>query len=624
MLTCKGNSYSNCIEDYKYVIPNDIKYLNKINQLTINNREKYLNAILETTSDCIKVISHDGMLLTMNTAGLNLIEADTQESVLGQSVYPIIAPEYRELFSRFNERICSGESGSLEFEIIGLKGTRRWMETHAVPFRFEQESETFQLAFSREITLRKKNEKALIASETKFRTLYETTSDAVMLLSCYHFIDCNLATLHMFGCSSRDEFYKKHPGDLSPTTQPCGTNSRELANQRIANAIQNGTEHFEWLHKRIDTEQLFFADVLLTVMSFNGEEIIQAVVRNITDIKYHQSQLEHLAHYDSLTKLPNRVLLEDRLHQSIIRNDRNNKLVAVAYIDLDGFKSVNDNYGHDIGDDLLVEISHRMLNTLREVDTLARIGGDEFVAILSDLEHMNSCHLILKRILHTVSEPITIGNHVLHVSASIGITIYPHDYSNTDQLMRHADQAMYSAKQAGKNQYCFFDIDSYCKNEVRHKNLVNISQAFDLNEFVLFYQPKVNIDTGQVIGVEALIRWIDSERGLLLPNMFLPIIENTDIEIRLDDFVIDKALEQLINWQNIGINTEISINLTCNYLQSENFMEKVQLKLLNYPEFRPYSLQIEILENNALKDANKIIEIIKKCDDIGISFGLPT
>jgi diguanylate cyclase (GGDEF)-like protein/PAS domain S-box-containing protein len=250
--------------------------------------------------------------------------------------------------------------------------------------------------------------------------------------------------------------------------------------------------------------------VLKTISAVRNEHGVTthyvALGNDITPMKAHQEELEHIAHYDILTNLPNRALLSDRLKQSILQSSRRDQSLAVVFLDLDGFKSVNDTYGHDVGDELLIAVSNRMQTALREGDTLARIGGDEFVAVLADLANVKDCEPILERLLLASSEPILIGDVIITLSSSIGVTFYPLDNSDPDILMRHADQAMYTAKELGKNRYHLFNTAQNDAVKAQRSSLEEIRTALDTQQFVLHYQPKVNMKTGTVAGVEALIR----------------------------------------------------------------------------------------------------------------------
>jgi diguanylate cyclase (GGDEF)-like protein/PAS domain S-box-containing protein len=343
---------------------------------------------------------------------------------------------------------------------------------------------------------------------------------------------------------------------------------------------------------------------------------------DITAIKAHQSQLERIAHYDMLTHLPNRTLLSDRLTQSMNRCQRQNTLIAVAFLDLDRFKIVNDTYGHDFGDKLLIIISNRMTDALRSEDTLARIGGDEFVAIMDNISSVEECEPILERILRAASDSVDIDGIRIDVSASIGVSIYPQDGTDADQLMRNADQAMYVAKQQGKNRYHLFDSKFNEAMVNQHAKLSSIRQALQNNEFVLYYQPKVNMKTGMLIGVEALIRWQSPERGLVAPNEFLPVIENNVLIIEVGEWVITTALSQIKAWKSINLDIPISVNISALQLQSDDFSTRLAELLAAFPEVAPSALELEVLETSAIGDLLQVSETMDTCIGLGVSFAL--
>jgi diguanylate cyclase (GGDEF)-like protein len=332
--------------------------------------------------------------------------------------------------------------------------------------------------------------------------------------------------------------------------------------------------------------------------------------------------LERFAHYDVLTNLPNRVLLADRLSQAMALCQRRNLSLAVVFMDLDGFKAVNDSNGHDVGDELLIAVSQRMKKALREGDTLARIGGDEFIAVIVDLEKFEDCQPLLERLLKAAADPVTLDNGIMQVSASIGVTLYPQDGSDADQLMRHADQAMYVAKKEGKNRYRLFDTAQENASKTQRESIIRIHSALHKNEFVLYYQPKVNMQTGAVIGAEALIRWQHPEHGLVPPLEFLPMIEGHAVSLKLGEWVIDTALKQITSWQNIGVNLSISVNISAYQLQQDNFTTRVAALLAAHPNVSPYCLELEILETSALHDISQVSAIINLCHELGVRFAL--
>ena len=347
-----------------------------------------------------------------------------------------------------------------------------------------------------------------------------------------------------------------------------------------------------------------------------------ALFTDITALKEHQQQLEHIAHYDALTNLPNRVLLADRIQQAMAQTERHGKQLGVAYLDLDGFKAVNDRYGHDVGDELLIAVAQRMRTALRDGDTLARIGGDEFVAVLVNMDQPESCEMVLSRLLLAAADPVKVGEAVLHISASIGVTLYPNDGASPDQLIRHADQAMYLAKQAGKNRYHLFDVKQDMAVTIQRESLADIRRALEQQEFVLHYQPKVNMKTGEVVGAEALIRWQHPERGLLSPAAFLPMIEGHQLGVAIGEWVLDTALNQLSDWHTQGMNIPVSINIAARHLQHENFVTNLLEQLAAHADIAPDQLELEILETSALEDMVRVSEIMRTCRAIGVRFAL--
>jgi diguanylate cyclase (GGDEF)-like protein len=312
--------------------------------------------------------------------------------------------------------------------------------------------------------------KNLLASEKKFRAIFNFTHDAVMLLDANGFLDCNNATLKVFGCRTVEEFCSCHPADLSPKIQPCGTESFLLASEHIQTAMATGYDHFEWLHQKADSKETFYADVLLSVIDFGDKKILQAVVRDESAKKIAQEEIQTLAFYDTLTSLPNRRLLGERLKIAQSISKRSHCFGAVLFIDLDNFKPLNDTYGHSIGDMLLVEVATRIKSCIRETDTASRFGGDEFIILISELniDKEISLHLakqIAQKIQETVSYPYFLktvssvdGEKIVehNCSASIGLTLFLSHEASQDEIFHKADSAMYEAKQSGRNCICIY------------------------------------------------------------------------------------------------------------------------------------------------------------------------
>jgi diguanylate cyclase (GGDEF)-like protein/PAS domain S-box-containing protein len=398
---------------------------------------------------------------------------------------------------------------------------------------------------------------------------------------------------------------------------------REMVEEAFKASVENGTEYSiryrvkcEGSFKWIESKALTYFDE-----SYNPERSI-GTAQDISEIINAVEKLKRMAHYDVLTDLPNRVLLSDRINQGMVQCQCLNLSLAIAYLDLDGFKVVNDTYGHDVGDELLITVSQRMKEALRDGDTLARIGGDEFVVVMVDLEKIEDSEPVLKRLLRAVAKPVILGDAVMQVSASIGVTLYPQDGADADQLIRHADEAMYIAKLAGKNRYHLFDTAQNNAVIIRGQSIADVRSALDRREFLLHYQPKVNMNTGEVIGVEALIRWQHPVRGLVPPLEFLPAIEGHAISLDLGEWVIATALSQINQWQSIGVNLPISVNISAHQLQQDNFTTRLSALLAAHPEVNPHYLEMEILETSAVNDISQVSATMNACHELGVGFAL--
>ncbi|SQD78523.1 bifunctional diguanylate cyclase/phosphodiesterase [Moritella yayanosii] len=354
------------------------------------------------------------------------------------------------------------------------------------------------------------------------------------------------------------------------------------------------------------------------LLEFAVQLSVIAIERYLSDKK-----LEMMAHYDMLTKLPNRSLLADRFKSGIAHSHRTNTMLGVCFLDLDNFKPVNDSYGHDVGDQLLIAVAQRLKANIRDEDTASRQGGDEFVLLLGDIESLEHCDEILQRINYFLAQPYIIAGHTFNISVSIGVTLYPDDDADLDTLLRHADYSMYQAKLTGKNRFHLFNPERDQQTIQKHQQLDEIKQALSNNEFALYYQPKINMKTGKVFGAEALIRWFHPEKGLIPPLDFLPIIEGTELENQIGDWVINQALKQIVEWQKQGIFMEVSVNIASYHLLSAEFLTLLESALASHPSLNAKYLQLEILESSALGDLNTIRNILDTCRDVfGVNIAL--
>lgn len=348
------------------------------------------------------------------------------------------------------------------------------------------------------------------------------------------------------------------------------------------------------------------------------------ILTDYTRTSQAREKVHHMAHFDALTGLPNRLLLMDRLEQIIASNRRTDALLAVCFLDLDGFKHVNDTLGHDAGDTLLREIAQRMQNSLRSADTVARIGGDEFVVLLSVLDNEDECYQTIERLLTVIAEPCspTAGTQV-QISASIGVTIFPDDNSDGETLIRHADHAMYAAKRAGKNGYCMFDVHMEQRLEARHDILHRVSRAMRTGQFELQYQPALEVRSGQIISVEALIRWNHPVLGCLLPGEFIPLIEDNNAALELGEWVLREALRQSHRWHLNGIDLVMTVNIFARQLQHPGFPDALALMIAeSWPGMPTGRLILDIAEPSTAKALDTAQASIRACRELGVRFHL--
>jgi diguanylate cyclase (GGDEF)-like protein/PAS domain S-box-containing protein len=409
----------------------------------------------------------------------------------------------------------------------------------------------------------------------------------------------------------------------NPSMLQSGRQDSEFYKQLWQKLISEGYWRGEVWNRRKNGE--IYAEMLaITAVRDDQGQLCHyvGIFSDITSAKEQQKRLQHMAHFDGLTQLPNRVLLADRLQLALIHAQRTQDLIAVAFLDLDEFKPVNDRLGHDAGDKLLIEVAQRLLRCIRGGDTVARLGGDEFVLLLVGLKDIQEARHALERVISMLAAPFLLKGELVSISASIGVTLSPLDGADGEVLLRHADQAMYEAKQSGRNCYRFFDVEHDRNTRAHSARLSDIRLALTNNEFVLFYQPKVDLRLGRVVGAEALIRWRHPERGLLQPETFLPTIDSHELEIAIGDWVIDTALAQMDSWHQMGLHLPVSVNASASQLEANDFLKKLAAAVARHPTLPRFSLEIEILETTALSDFENISQLIDACIKLGVDFAL--
>ena len=583
----------------------------------IENDRNFISSIIDNANSIIAVIDSNGVMFKLNQYGLNFTGYSQEEIASVPYFWKRLLCET--LQDKVVEIIDNAKKGlitkSFQNEWISKSGEKRIFEWSNTLILKPDGSMDYLITIGVDVTEQEFQKMELKRQKEEFEAIFNSSKDGIAVLDMEsNFLDFNEAYLNMTGFK-REELLATSCITLS------APEDRDRAIEAMNTAVKVG--YIIGFEKTCIVKNGKRLSINMTVTVLPDKKRVLITTKDITEMKEHEHQLEYIAHYDSLTGLPNRVLKSDRLRQAMIHAERRNEKIAVVYLDLDGFKQVNDRYGHSIGDQLLIALATRMKQALREGDTLSRLGGDEFVAILIDMDDTSTALPIIQRLLDAASQAIEFDGIIVQVSASIGVTFYPqHEDVDADQLIRQADQAMYSAKQSGKNRYHIFDSEFDRTIRIQHENLERIQQALDNDEFVLYYQPKVNIQTGKLIGAEALIRWQHPEKGLIPPLEFLPIIENHPLSIKVGEWVINKAISQIKQWQVQGLNLLVSVNVGAKQLLQGNFVERLQWILSQHENFDSSSLKIEVLETSALEDVDLASSIIKECKAMGIYFAL--
>lgn len=486
-----------------------------------------------------------------------------------------------------------------------------WVHDRAIAARRTPEGNALLLTGAQiDITRRKSAEEKLRLAASVFSSSYE----AIIITDADNrIVDVNPAFSRITGYS-RDESVGRDPSLLSS-----GRQSRDFY-RTMWEALEHH-DHWQgelWNRRKDGSE---FAEVLSISRVRDAEGRLLhhvAMFSDISRLKRQEEELNRIAYFDPLTGAPNRRLLDDRLRQAIAHAHRTGKSLAVCVIDLDGFKPVNDRHGHKAGDEVLIGIVDRLNAILRASDTVARLGGDEFVLLLEDV----AGDTVLERVLESIRAPLHIGHELVSVSASIGVTLFPEDNADPETLLRHADQAMYRAKQRGRN--CIQYFDTGVEEEQRQRKLRSdrIAEALRRREFLLHFQPQVDMSSGELVGMEALIRWQHPEHGLLPPARFLPDVAGTELEIAIDQWVIDAALEQLGACRAQGMDISVSVNVGARLLLMPGFAGVVRSALARHPDIPPSRLELEILESSALDDMVLATEVLHSCRQLGVRVAL--
>jgi diguanylate cyclase (GGDEF)-like protein/PAS domain S-box-containing protein len=582
---------------------------------------KLQSAALEAAANAIVITDFDGTIVWVNRA-FTVMTGYSEKEVLGKNPRLLKSEEQPEsYYATLWSTISSGAVWKGEIVNRRKDGTTYIEEMTITPVtrNVSNPANKYFVAITQDISERKRSEEMLQNSENKYRVLFEDAADANWLMDETGFLDCNSAALEMFGYSAGAPML--HPADISPPNQPDGTPSRTAADQKIADAFLHGKKRFEWLHQR-KNGNVFPAEVCLTALTLSGRPTLLATVRDITDRKVAEERIQYLAYYDALTGLPNRTLLQDRLAKTLAGARRQKDKVALLFLDLDGFKNINDSLGHSVGDLLLQEVAERLKTWGREQDTVARLGGDEFLIMLTNVTDVPDAAVAAERLMDAMTAEFVVQGHLLKVSCSIGISIFPEHGKDCDTLIKNADAAMYNAKECGRNNFRFFteDMNTQVVERLTLENSLRL--ALEREELFLVYQPQMDMATRKVTGLEALLRWQHPELGLVPPDKFIRIAENSGLIVPIGEWVLRTACAQAQQWQQEGLPAvTVAVNVSAIQFRQEGFCGLIRNVLCD-TGLAPQYLELELTESLLLANADLMLSVIQELKAMGLTLAI--
>ncbi|MDL0431897.1 EAL domain-containing protein [Marinobacter sp. TBZ242] len=573
-----------------------------------NNR---LALVAATTPDMVVILDEAGRIEWVNASfekHTGYLLADVRGRIVRDFLYgPDTDPATIKRINQNLHRCVAFEEDILHYARSGMP---YWVHTYCTPIGEEQGVAPGFIATMTNISDRKHSERGLRIAASVF----DRSHEAILIT------DRNNRILDVNPSFSRITGYQREEVlGLAPSILSSGRHSREYY-ESMWRSIEK-TDHWRgeiWNRRKDGEEYVELLSISRVHLDEPGQYYHVAAFNDITALKNHAKELDRAANYDDLTGLPNRQLLEERMRTARAHADRQNRGLSVCYLDLDGFKGINDRLGHAVGDQALKTLAERLTRTLRSGDTVARIGGDEFVLLLQSDGH----EAVYQRILAVVGEPIAADGETINLTASLGITRYPDDNTDEEGLIRHADQAMYSAKEKGRNQFHFFDPSLDAHRRERREKLTAISRALENQEFELHFQPQIRISDCTVVGFEALIRWNHPEKGMISPAGFLPTVENSHLEVPLGQWVVREAIHQLNTWLQAGENLTVSINISACHLMDRSFADFLTSYLHSHSELDPGLITLEVLESTALEDINRASNALEHCQKLGLKVAL--
>jgi diguanylate cyclase (GGDEF)-like protein/PAS domain S-box-containing protein len=588
----------------RLVIAQDITTRLRAEEDLRRSEERY-RELFENAHDIVYTHDLDGAVTSMNLAG-ERVSGYSRDEIIGTHIQNLLVPEHREKAQEAMERKLRGEVASTFYEVeMRAKDGRRIPLELSTRLVYSDGKPVGVQGIGRDVTDRK-------ASEARYRLLFERNLAGVYRSTpAGEILDCNDACARLFGYASREEFMLADANDFYFDDSERGRLIEEL---RVLKQLTN----LELKLRRRDGTTVW----VLESVTLRDGDVMEGTIIDITDRKRAQEQVEYQAYHDSLTGLPNRLLFRDRITVALAHAKRGGRLSAVMFLDLDQFKLVNDTLGHTVGDRLLQAIGARLVTCVRAEDTVARMGGDEFTILLADLADRRSAAFVAQKVLEAVRHPVTIDEHELYVTTSIGIAVFPDEGTDAESLLKNADRAMYGAKELGRDNYQFAAAARAQPAESRLMMERALHRALERDEFVVHYHPMVEIASGRVVGAEALLRWNHPEQGLIGPDDFIPLAEETQLIVPIGAWVLRTACAQMKAWHDAGHDwLRLAVNLSPRQFQDRELTSTVE-RILGETGFPAPLLDLEITESTAMQNAELTLTILRRLKEMGIRISI--
>ncbi len=563
--------------------------------------------ILATMKGAVIVVDLDGKIRVANHAASAML-GYRDPGLIGKHLRSVVSPD---------ENLTTGQLlhslGMLEQNMVWSTAAGGRIDVLATSsFVRDEGGDPVGVVYAAtDITERRRAEQRLRESEERYRLLFERNLAGVYRSSLDGpILDCNDALARTFGFRNRGELLGRSAFSLY--------NAPEDRQRLLARVREHGSlSNVEVLMRRRDGSPVWVSEN----MTLLDGVILEGTILDITDRKVAQEQMEYQAYHDILTGLPNRLLFRDRIEIALAHAKRHRTNAAVMFLDLDQFKLVNDTLGHTVGDGLLQEVANRLVVSIRADDTVARMGGDEFTVLLTDIKETGSSAIVAQKLLDAISRPMVIEGHELYVTTSIGVALFPDDGSDAETLLRRSDSAMYRAKEAGRNNFQFAPITTIEMTSERLEIERSLHHAFEREEFVLHYQPMTNLLTGSIVGAEALIRWNHPERGLMPPDDFIPIAEECGLILPIGEWVLRTAVRQMKEWHPEHGLLRVAVNLSARQFQQRDLTAMIE-RILTESNYPPELLDIEITESTAMHNADVSLAVMNRLRSMGVRISI--